>query len=241
MSTTRAPTPARKALTALDHRIEAATAFSVDQLWDHRDRGLLDEARACLADAHRGLAQAETSVTFYRVLLHRLSSGDFPVDQALFARIDRTVDQLEDAASTRDEHERSVLAALEPIEASARTQGPASIQQMTPPDVAALLAITQGAKLHEHLLTQRLSVVTASGTRVSYSQLQRLEEAGLVQRDTSHPVHAGQPVTLTDVGRAALAGSRRTNPTAVPAHRAGTWPQTPAADARGTTGAARRH
>ncbi|MER5786412.1 hypothetical protein ABT104_32570, partial [Streptomyces mobaraensis] len=109
-----------------------------------------------------------------------------------------------------------------------------------PPDAAALLAIAQGAKLHEHLLTQRLSLVTASGTRIAYSQLQRLEAAGLVQRDTSHPVHAGQPVTLTDAGRAALSGSRRTNQPAAPAPRAGAWPQTPAAGSD-TTGPARRH
>ncbi|MGW1194493.1 hypothetical protein ACWD4B_01340 [Streptomyces sp. NPDC002536] len=239
MSTTRAPTLATKARTALDHRIEAATGLSVDQLWEHRDRGLLDAPRARLVDAHRNLAQAETSVTFYRVLLNRLTSGEFPVDKALFARIDRTVDQLEASAGTRDEHERSVLAALEPIETAACTQVPAELREMAPADVAALLAIAQGAKLHEHLLTQRLSVVTATGTRVAYSRFQRLEESGLVQRDTSHPVHAGQPVTLTDAGRTALSGSRHANPPAAPAHRTGAWP--PTAAARGTTGAARRH
>ncbi|MFJ2875862.1 hypothetical protein [Streptomyces sp. NPDC087298] len=41
-------------------------------------------------------------MTFYRVLLHRLSSGEFPVDGALFERIDRTVEQLEQAADVRD-------------------------------------------------------------------------------------------------------------------------------------------
>ncbi|MER5782665.1 hypothetical protein ABT104_13195, partial [Streptomyces mobaraensis] len=162
MPTTREPAPVRKALTALDHRIEAATGLSVDQLWEHRDRGLLEEGRTRLVDAHRRLAQAETSVTFYRVLLHRLFSGEFPVDDALFARVDRTVDQLEDAAATRDEQQRSVLAALKPLETAARTQSPAATREMTPPDAAALLAIAQGAKLHEHLLTQRLSLVTAS-------------------------------------------------------------------------------
>ncbi|MFI0742986.1 hypothetical protein ACH4PU_33685 [Streptomyces sp. NPDC021100] len=111
---------------------------------------------------------------------------------------------------------------------------------MTAPDIAALLAIAQGAKLHEHLLTQRLSVVTASGTRLPHSQLQRLENAGLVQRDTSHPVHAGQPVTLTDAGRTALPGSRRTNPPAAPSRRAGTWPVPQMTDVGGSRAAGRR-
>ncbi|MBC2878080.1 MULTISPECIES: hypothetical protein [Streptomyces] len=232
MSTTRAPTTARKALTALDHRVEAATGRSVDQLWEHRDRGLLDEPHRRLVDAHRSLAQAETSVTYHRVLLHRLSSGGFPVEAALFARIDRTVDQLKQAAVTRDERQQHLVAVLEPLETAAREHASFDGREMTAPDVAALLAIAQGAKLHEHLLTQRLSVVTASGTRLPYSQLQRLEDAGLVQRDTSHPVHAGQPVTLTDAGRAALPGSRRTSPPAVPGRRAGAWPVPQAAHVR---------
>ncbi|MFI1183602.1 hypothetical protein ACH4UT_29225 [Streptomyces sp. NPDC020799] len=48
-------------------------------------------------------------------------------------------------------------------------------------------------------------------------------------------------MTLTDVGRAALSGSRRTSLPIAPAHRAGAWPPALAADARGTTAAARRH
>ncbi|WP_367435121.1 hypothetical protein [Streptomyces celluloflavus] len=229
MPATPAPAPAKKALTALDHRIETAVGHSIDRLWEHRDRDLLDAPRTRLADAHRGLAQAETSVAFYRVLLHRLTSGEFPVEfpveAALFERIGRTVDQLEEAAATRDDRQREALAALEPVERAARTQGPDGVPELSAPDVAALLAVAQGAKLHEHLLTQRLSVVTASGTRVAYSQLQRLEEAGLLVRDTSHPVHAGQPVTLTDAGRTTLTGSRRTSVGATaPARRAGAWP-----------------
>ncbi|WP_405889812.1 hypothetical protein OG427_07115 [Streptomyces sp. NBC_00133] len=218
------PAPAKKALTALDPRIEAAVDHSVETLWEHRDRGLLDEPRARLVDAHRDLVKSETSLTFYRVLLQRLGSGEYPVDEALFARIDRTVSQMKQAAAIRDEHQSKVLAALEPIETAARTQPPDEGRELSAPQFAALLAIAQGAKLHEHLLTGRLSVVTASGTRVAYSQLQRLEEAGLLMRDTSHPVHAGQPVTLTDVGRTTLAGSRRTSvAAAAPAQRAGAW------------------
>lgn len=36
-------TPVTKALTQLDHRIEAAVGHSLDRLWQHRDRNLLDE------------------------------------------------------------------------------------------------------------------------------------------------------------------------------------------------------
>ncbi|WP_405734924.1 hypothetical protein [Streptomyces sp. NBC_01537] len=55
--------------------------------------------------------------------------------------------------------------------------------------------------------------------------MQRLEATGLVVRDTSHPVHAGQPVTLTDAGRTSLAGSHPTGMAAsAPAPRTGTWP-----------------
>jgi hypothetical protein len=75
-----------------------------------------------------------------------------------------------------------------------------------------------------------MSVTTASGTRVPYSELQRLEGAGLVSRDTGHAVHAGQPVALTDAGRAALFAARRPPTTHVPKPpaRPGAWPSTPA-------------
>jgi hypothetical protein len=96
---------------------------------------------------------------------------------------------------------------------------------LAPSEFAALMAIAQGAKLHEHLLTQRLSVVTASGTRVPYSAFQRLEKAGLLQRDESHPLHAGQPVIVTVAGRRTLTESRRTIQAASPrAPGAGSWP-----------------
>lgn len=222
------PTPphvsTKKVLTALDHRIEAAVGHSIGQLWQHRDRDLLDEPHARLADVHRALVQAEQAVTFYRVQLQRLASGEFEVDQALFTRIHRTVATLEEAAVTRDEREHQVTAALEGIEAATRTLGTGSVTELSAPEQAALLAIAQGAKLHEHLLTQRLSVVTASGVRVAYSQFQRFEAAGLVVRDDSHPLHAGQPVTLTDAGRALLAPRAPGVPTAAPVQRAGAWP-----------------
>jgi hypothetical protein len=213
----------------LDHRIEAVTGQDVDTLWAYRDRGVLDEPHAHLVDRHRELARAETGVTFYRVLLHRLSNGEFPVDSALLARIDRTVDQLEGAANVRDTAVRRVITALGPIETAAAAAPVPSDKPLSTADQAVLLAIAGGAKLHEHLLTGRMSVITASGTRISYAELQ-LEDAGLVSRDASHPMHAGQPVALTDAGRAALFAARRTPTTTQapkPPARSGTWPSTP--------------
>jgi hypothetical protein len=217
--------PPHRALTPLDQRIEAATGHSIEILWQHHERGLLDEPTSRVVDAHRDLAKAVTGVTFHRVLLARLASGEFEVDAALFTRIDRTVDQLRGAAATRDACHADVINALQPVEQAARTQRQGAVPELAPADVAALLAVSQGAKLHEHLLTQRLSVVTASGTRVPYSEFQRLEKVGLLQRDESHPLHAGQPVTVTDAGRHALTDSRRPAP-AVSAHGpgAGSWP-----------------
>ena len=54
-----------------------------------------------------------------------------------------------------------------------------------------------------------MSVTAASGTRIPHTKLRRPEDAGLVAHDTGHPVHAGQPVALTDSGRAALFAARR--------------------------------
>ncbi|MFI6289354.1 hypothetical protein ACIBCM_32195 [Streptomyces sp. NPDC051018] len=222
----------KRALTDLDHRIEAATGRSVDTLWDQRDRSLLDEPLAALVDAHRALAQAVTGVTFYRVLLHRLASGEYPVDGALLERIDRTVGQLEKAVAQRDGLRTTVLAALETVEAAARTTPSVTAVELSPQDQAALLAIAQGARLREHLLTQRVSVVTASGTRIGSETFRRLEADGFVERDTSHPLHAGQPVSLTGAGRAALSAPRpRVVPSTAYAQRAGAWP-TPASRSR---------
>ncbi|WP_329295724.1 hypothetical protein [Streptomyces pseudovenezuelae] len=224
-----APTPARPAVSPLDHRLEAATGHTIDTLWAYRDRGILDKPHAHLVDQHRELAKTQTGVTFYLRLLNRLSSGEFDVDDALFTRIDRTVDQLEEAAAARDAAARKVLAALEPIEAAAAASMPGA-KPLSTDDQAALLAIAGGAKLYEHLLTGRMSVTAASGTRIPHAKLQRLEDAGLVVRDTSHSVHAGQPVALTDAGRAALFAGRRTPTTQAPKApaRPGTRPSTPA-------------
>ncbi|MER6723152.1 hypothetical protein [Streptomyces halstedii] len=223
-----APTPVRRAVTQLDHRIEAVTGHDIDTLWAYGERGVLDEPHAQLVDRHRTLADAQIGVTFYLKLLNRLTSGEFPVDGALFVRIDRTVDQLEETADARDAAAEKVLAALEPIEAAAPStpdKGPLSTDDQT-----ALLAIAGGAKLHEHLLTGRASVAASSGTRIPYPQMQQLERAGLVVRDTNHPVHAGQPVSLTDTGRAALLDARRPPTTHAPKSpaRPGAFPSTPA-------------
>ncbi|MET9957471.1 hypothetical protein ABZ135_38790, partial [Streptomyces sp. NPDC006339] len=81
-----------------------------------------------------------------------------------------------------------------------------------------------------HLLTGRLSVTVASGTRIPYAEVRKLEDAGLVVRDTGHPLHAGQPVALTDAGRAALFAARRpptTTQVPKPPARPGAWPSTP--------------
>ncbi|WP_405795114.1 hypothetical protein [Streptomyces longwoodensis] len=223
-----APTPSRRAVSPLDHRLEAATGHDIDTLWAYRDRGVLDEQHAQLVDRHRKLAKTQTGVIFHLRLLNRLSSGEFDVDGALLTRIDRTVDQLEEAADARDAAAaaRDVLAVLEPIEAAAASVA----QQLSTDDQAALLAIADGAKLYEHLLTGRMSVTAASGTRIPHTKLRRLEDAGLVARDTGHPVHAGQPVALTDAGRAALSAARRVPTTQTPkvSARPGTSPSTPA-------------
>ncbi|MDT0614990.1 hypothetical protein [Streptomyces lancefieldiae] len=223
-----APTPTRRAVTQLDHRIEAVTGHDIDTLWAYR-RGALDEPHAQLVDRHRTLANAQIGVTFYLKLLNRLTSGEFPVDGALFVRIERTVDHLEEATDARDAAAQKVLAVLEPIEAAAAASTPDG-RPLSTDDRAALLAIAGGAKLHEHLLTGRASVTASSGTRIPYPQMQKLERASLIVRDTSHPVHAGQPVSLTEAGRAALLDARRTPTTHAsnsPA-RPGASPSTPA-------------
>ncbi|MEU2263892.1 hypothetical protein ABZ557_27290 [Streptomyces sp. NPDC019645] len=220
-----APAVARRAVSALDDRIEVATGHDIDTLWAHRDRGVLDKSHAHLVDLHRRLAQTEAGVTFYRTLLHRLASGEFPVDSALFERIDRTIGQLGKAAEERDTAEARVIAVLEPIETAARGAHPEGRELIPAADQAALLAVARGAKLHEHLLTGRMSVVTASGKRIPYTHFQQLETAGLVSRDTRCPVHAGQPVALTDAGRVALASNRRAHTAASPAAAPpGRWP-----------------
>ncbi|WP_258564460.1 hypothetical protein [Streptomyces himalayensis] len=144
------PPPDQQIPTALDQRIETAVGYGVEELRRHHDSGLLDAPHAALADAHRELVAAERDVTFYRVRLARLASSELPVDRALFTRIGRTLDQLAKAADVRDAKQHTAAAVLERIEAAAPRPAP---PQIATKDVAALLAIAQGAKLHEHLVT----------------------------------------------------------------------------------------
>lgn len=222
----RTPPPSvKKVLTSFDHRIEAAVGYSVDRLWENHQHGLLDAPHARLAAAHRTLADKEVSVTFYRTKLGRLVSGEFPVDDHLMGRVHRAVAELQESVRARDEREPGVVEALHFAEEARREQSPAAAAELPAQDFAALLAIAQGAKLHENLLTQRRSVATASGTRIPQSQLERLLAAGLVALDTSHPVHAGQPVTPTEAARALLSSPRPAgSKPAAAAPPAGTWP-----------------
>uniref|UniRef100_A0AAU2AET0 MarR family transcriptional regulator n=1 Tax=Streptomyces sp. NBC_00093 TaxID=2975649 RepID=A0AAU2AET0_9ACTN len=187
-----ASSPDRHPRTVLDHRIETAAGCSIETLFRHRDDGLLDAPHSALADADRELVRAERDVTFHRTRLARLASGEFAVDQALFVRIERTVDQFAYAIDERDAQLVKTAAALEPIEAAAAPRAP---RQVPTKDVAPLLA-----------------VVTPSRTRISYAHLHHLEASGLVDRDTSRPLRAGQPVTLTDAGRAVLTAPRPSDP-----------------------------
>lgn len=195
-------------------------------LAEYHERGLLDGPTAALAEAHRLLRQAQQAVDYHREHLRRLLFDEPVVDTTVADRIDRSIGHLRQAAATRDTHRDAVLAALAELQAvgSARLDT-SGAPDLSAPDTAALLAIARGAKLHENLLTQRLSVITSSGTRIAYSALQRLESAGLVARDASRPVHAGVPLTLTEAGRATLTGPRRTKARGTPsAVRTGAWP-----------------
>nr|WSX75891.1 hypothetical protein OH826_19760 [Streptomyces sp. NBC_00899] len=99
---------------------------------------------------------------------------------------------------------------LAPLEKAAHSRDEGDLPDLTAPDLAHLLALVRGARLHQNLVTQRLSVVTASGTRLPFPALQRLEKAGLAEVDRNHPLHAGQPVTLTGLGRRTLTGQAPT-------------------------------
>lgn len=171
-------------------------------------RGLAD-----VVVAHRALADAERGVTFYRTLLHRLSSGEFEVEDALFQRIGRTVGQLQDAAVQRDERATELLRTLKPFEERNRPRSAPAGVGLLQADYAALVAIAPGgAVLREHLLTHRMSVTTPSGNRVTWPAFQRLEAQGLVNRDITRPLHTGQPIALTDAGRACLTRTRQSAP-----------------------------
>ncbi|MGW2404073.1 hypothetical protein ACWCXK_06045 [Streptomyces sp. NPDC001739] len=188
--------------------MENATGRSVDELWNEAESA--DPTTARIITAHRELSEATTTVTFNRTLLHRLTSGEFEVDALLINRINRALDQLEKAIDRRDHLTADLLHVLRPVEEAARTRTADEGMDLDPSAFAALAAIAPGgALLREHLHTHRLSVLCASGNRVTGTMLQQLEAQGLVTRDQTRPLHLGQPITLTDAGRASLSRARK--------------------------------
>lgn len=172
----------------------------------HHADGLLPADLAALAEAHEDLAGEEADVAYHRGRLHQLSDGQVPADAALLERLARVVRRLSEAVTRRDASLAAASAVLEPLEQTARSRDEGELPDLSAPDSAHLLGLARGARLHQNLVTQRLSVVTASGTRLPFPALQRLEKAGLVEVDRTHPLHAGQPVALTGLGRRTLTG-----------------------------------
>ncbi|MGW6986824.1 hypothetical protein [Streptomyces sp. NPDC054946] len=210
--------------TALDAAIEHVVGDLAVLQHDHL-RGLLPPERAVLAAVHGDLVTAEGAVAYHRNVLMRLSSGSYPVDGPLLDRLRRTVHDLAQATAARDRLQEGVAAALEAVKAAAPSPAPAD-EELTPRDFAALLSLAGGGTMREHLLTHRLSVRTVQGRLVELPTFQRLEAHGLVTRDTSRALTVGQPVALSDTGRTALLGTRRSPAMAapVPARPAGAWP-----------------
>lgn len=211
--------------TALDGQIEQTVGDLAAFHHDHK-AGLLTPERAALAAAHRDLGLAETAVAYHLNVLMKLSSGTHPsVDAALLDRMRRALTNLAHAAAERDESQHRAAGALDMVRAASPVAVPAHTE-LTPHDLAALLSLASGGTVREHLHTHRLSVRTTHGRLVDFAAFQRLENHGLVVRDTSRSLIAGQPVTLTDAGRSALLGSRRpaaSQPPA-PARAVGAWP-----------------
>ncbi|WP_225847263.1 hypothetical protein [Streptomyces sp. HPF1205] len=200
------PSPSPPPRTALDDRVEKLTGYTGQQLRRHDADGLLSADLAALAKAHQDLVAEEADVAYHLGRLHQLSAGRSPADAALLERLERVVRHLAEAVTRRDARLAAASVVLEPLEQAARDRETGVVPELPAPDFAHLLALARGAKLHQNLVTQRLSVVTASGARLPYPALQRLEKAGLVEIDRSHPLHAGQPVTLTGLGRRTLTG-----------------------------------
>lgn len=172
----------------------------------HHADGLLPPDLAALAEAHRDLAGQEADVAYHLGRLHQLTDGQTPSDAVLLKRLERAMRHLADAVVQRNWSLTAAGALLAPLETAARSRDERELPDVTAPDFAHLLGLVRGAKLHQNLVTQRLSVVTASGTRLPIPALQRLEKAGLVEVDRAHPLHAGQPVALTALGRRTLTG-----------------------------------
>ncbi|MEE4543999.1 hypothetical protein V2S66_18735 [Streptomyces sp. V4-01] len=190
----------------LDDRIHALTGYTGLQLQRHHADRLLPPGLTALAEAHQALAGEEADVAYHLGRLHQLSGSEDLAGQALLERLTRVMRHLTDAVTRRDAHLDATAAVLAPLENAAQSRDEGELPDLTAPDFAHLLGLVRGARLHQHVVTQRLSVVTASGTRLPFPALQRLEEAGLVEVDRAHPLHAGQPVALTALGRRTLIG-----------------------------------
>lgn len=197
----------------LDDRIHALTGYTGRQLQRHQADGLLPPDLTALADAHQDLAGEEADVAYHLGRLHQLSGSEDLAGQALLERLTRVMRHLTDAVTRRDASLDATAAVLEPLEKTARSRDERELPDLTAPDFAHLMGLVRGAKLHQNLVTQRLSVVTASGARLPFPALQRLEKAGLVEVDRTHPLHAGQPVALTGLARRTLT-SRPASPAA---------------------------
>lgn len=207
LNTRPLPSASPTVRTALDDRIEKLTGHTGQQLHRHHADGLLPADLAVLAEAHQDLLGEEADISYHLRRLHQLSDDQPAVDTALLERLARIMRHLTDAVTRRDECFAAARAVLEPLEQAAHSGEEAGeLPELAAPDVAHLLALARGAKLHRNLVTQRLSVVTASGARLPYPAVQRLEKAGLLEIDRSHPLYAGQPVTLTGLGRQTLTG-----------------------------------
>jgi hypothetical protein len=193
--------------TGLDDRIQALTGYTGRQLQRHYADGLLPADLAALAEAHQALAGEEARVAYHLRRLHQLSDGQRRADAALLERLARAARHLTEAVVQRNGSMAEATAVLERLErAAARPRGEGDLPDLSAPDFAHLLALVRGAKLQQNLVSQRLSVVTASGTRLPVAALRRLESVGLVDIDRAHPLHAGQPVALTALGRRTLTG-----------------------------------
>jgi hypothetical protein len=190
----------------VDDRIHALTGYSGQQLQRHHADGLLSADLAALAEAHQDLVRQESAVAYHLGRLHQLTDGRTPSDAALLERLERVVRHLAEAVVQRNWSQVAASSLVERLETAARPSAEAEVPDVAAPDVAHLLAVARGAKLHQNLISHRLSVVTASGARLPFPAVQRLEKAGLIEIDRTHPVHAGQPVALTELGRHAITG-----------------------------------
>lgn len=109
-------------LTRLDQRLESLFG-SLEALYARERAADADSATVELINAHRQLASAETSCTFYRVRLNSLTSGQWRVNDALLEELDRVLAFLEEAAEERDEFEAAFAQRVAALEAASPEMG----------------------------------------------------------------------------------------------------------------------